>query len=167
MATTTPDTEGGSETELDEAVTVTVHLRAAPSSAAARRQESVLSTLRELEAETIPELTVERWSPQVTVPVPEEAGRDAGAVELFDEFEAAAEESDVRLQPFFERREAVGGLLSSGPTNQQTLVFPVVCLTVRREGELTGLYPCWNDGVHESVEDGLGALESADDVENL
>lgn len=168
MATSTPDTEGASETDADEALTVTVHLRAAPSSAAGRRQQSVLSKLRELEAEgTIPGLTVERWSPQVTVPMPEEAGRDAGAVELFEEFETVAEESGIRLEPFFETRETVGGLLSSGPTNQQTLVFPVVCLTIRREGELTGLYPCWNDDEHQSVEDGLAALESGEGIENL
>jgi hypothetical protein len=163
---TTPDTEGGVADD-GEATTVTIHLRAAPSTPAARRQETVLDRLRELEEhEVVPDLTIERWSAQVSVPV--QAGdSDAGAVELFEEFEAAADEAGLRLEPFFETREAVGGLLSSGPSASRILSFPVVCLTVRRDGDLTGLYPCWNDGVHQSVEDGLGALADGDGAENL
>jgi len=165
---TTLETEGGAERKYSESLTVTAHLRAAPSSPASRRQQSVMKTLDELEADgTIPELAVERRSKQVTVPVLDEDSGDAGAVELFEAFESAADEAGIRLEPFFETREAVGGLLSSGPTNEEIIVFPVICLTIRREGDLTGLYPCWNDGVHESIEDCLGALGAGEGVENL
>jgi hypothetical protein len=166
MSLTTPDTEGGSADDV-EGVTVTVHLRSAPSTPAVRRQEVVLDRLRELEEhDVVPDLTIERWSAQVSVPV--QAGdSDAGAVELFEEFEAAADEAGLRLEPFFESREAVGGLLSSGPSASRILVFPVICLTIRRDGDLTGLYPCWNDGVHQSIEDVLGALADGDAAENL
>jgi len=166
MAMTALDTEG--EIALDEdALTITVHLRAAPSTPAANRQSSVVSRLRELEERgTIPEAGIERWSAQVTVPVAD-ADSDAGALELFEEFETAADAAGVRLDPFFATREAVGGLLSAGPTASKIVAFPVVCITIRRDGDLTGLYPCWNDGDHQRVEDCLDALAEGEPVENL
>lgn len=168
MAMTALDTEGGSSVDADDsAVSVTVHLRAAPSMPAANRQEAVVSRLTDLAAAgAIPEVGIERWSGQVTVPVPD-ADTDAGAVELFEEFESAADEAGVRLEPFFESKQAVGGLLSAGPTASKIIAFPVVCITVRRDEALTGLYPCWKDGDHHSVEDCLDALADGAPVENL
>jgi hypothetical protein len=162
------DTEGGSAlAEDDSAVSVTVHLRSAPSMPAANRQEAVVSRLTDLSsAGVIPEAGIERWSGQVTVPVAG-ADTDAGAVELFEEFEAAADDAGVRLEPFFESKQAVGGLLSAGPTAARIIAFPVVCITIRRDEALTGLYPCWKDGVHHSVEDCLDALADGEPVENL
>jgi hypothetical protein len=168
VSMTTLDTADAPDVGGGDGVTVTVHLRAAPSTAAARRQQTVLERTRRLEAEgVVPDLTIERWSARVNVPVFDADGDDAGAVALFDEFETVAEAADVRLEPFFETREAVGGLLSSGPRTERILVFPVVCLTVRRGDGLTGLYPCWNGGAHERVEDALDALAAGEDVENL
>jgi len=160
MALSTPDTEGAI---ADDGEAVTVHLRSAPSTPAARRQETVLDRLQDLEEhDVVPDLAIERWGAQVTIPVPD-GDSDAGAVDLFEEFETAG----VRLEPFFEIREAVGGLLSSGPSASRTISFPVVCITIRRDGDLTGLYPCWKDGVHQSVEDCLDTLADGETAENL
>lgn len=148
----------GGDGETETAVAVTLHLRSSVPAAATRRQRTVLARLRTLAAEgVLPNLEVERWSSRVTVPsAGDEEGR--GPVALYEEFERAAERADARLEPFFETREAVGGLLSAGPPTDRVIVFPVACLTVRLEGDLTGLYPCWKDGHHYSVEDGLDAL---------
>jgi hypothetical protein len=51
----------------------------------------------------------------------------------------------------------------SATDNERDIVFPVICLTTRRSGRLTGVYPCWLDGDHHSVEDGLARLEAATD----
>lgn len=166
-ATETQSTTPSGESEDGESLTVTAHLRASPTGAAARRQQSVLQTLRTLESEgVVPDLAVERWGSRVNVPTDANAD-DTGAVALYEEFETVAEREDLQLEPFFEVRQAVGGLLSSGPPTERIIVFPVVSITVRREGDLTGLYPCWSDGDHQSVEDALEALESETDVENL
>lgn len=85
------------------------------------------------------------------------------AVETYDEFSAAvATCPGVELKPFFEDRTNFGWA-------ERIVVLPVVCLAVRRGNDLTGLYPCWNDGHHHHhpVEDGLAALEAGEDVENL
>jgi len=47
------------------------------------------------------------------------------------------------------------------------VTFPPVSVALREAGELTGLYPRWNDGTHESIEDCLNALASGDLVENV
>lgn len=166
MAMTALDTEG--DIALDEeAITVTVHLRSAPSTPAANRQQSVVSRLEDLAASgVIPEIGIERWSAKVTMPVAD-ADSDAGALELFEEFETVADEAGVRLDPFFETRENVGGLLSAGPPASKIVAFPVICITIRRDETLTGLYPCWNDGEHQSIEYCLDALADGDPVENL
>ncbi|MFD1586319.1 HTH domain-containing protein [Halorientalis brevis] len=163
---TTRSEEEMTDGESADAFAVTAHLRASPTGAAARRQQAVLDRLRSLEATgTIEDLTIERWGARVNVPV-SEADRD-DAVALYAELERAAARTGVQLEPFFESRKAVGGLLSSGPPTERIIVFPVVSITIRRAGELTGLYPCWSDGVHERVEDCLGALANDDPVENL
>jgi len=158
---TEPDTDAGADS------TVTLHLRASAPAAATRRQRTVLDRLRSLATDgVVPDLRVERWSSRVTVSDGDDGER--GPVALYEEFETAADRADARLEPFFETREAVGGLLSAGPPTDRVIVFPVVCLTVRRDGDLTGLYPCWKDGTHYSVEDALDALATdAGDPENL
>ncbi|WP_424017189.1 HTH domain-containing protein [Halorientalis pallida] len=161
-------TESEPETAVEADCTVTLHLRASAPAAATRRQRTVLDRLRSLASDgVVPDLRVERWSSKVTVPS-EGDESEQGPVELYEEFETATERADARLEPFFETREAVGGLLSAGPPTDRVIVFPVVCLTVRRDGDLTGLYPCWKDGDHHSVEDGLEALATEPgDPENL
>ncbi|WP_336001367.1 HTH domain-containing protein [Halorientalis halophila] len=169
QGTRDPEREAAADSDGDRAGrhTVTVHLRTAPSGPAARRQQAVLERVRALESrDDAPEFSVERWGAQVNVPVGD-TDHDAGAVDLYEEFRTAVESVDGRLEPFFETREAVGGLLSAGPPTDRTIVFPVVCLTVREDGDLTGLYPHWSDGAHHSVEDGLAALAAGATGANL
>jgi hypothetical protein len=148
--------------------TVTVHMRASPTGVAARRQQGVLERLRALEADgLVPGLSVERWGSRVSVPDDEMTLDDRESVALYDEFAAVEDEEGIQLEPFFEQRRAVGGLLSSGPATERVVVFPVVAITVRRDGDLTGLYPCWKDGKHQSVENCLGALADGGTGENL
>ncbi|WP_136717497.1 HTH domain-containing protein [Halorientalis salina] len=163
------ETTGEAETgETAATITVTAHLRASPTGAAARRQQAVLERLRAFEAEgTVPDLRIERVGSRVNVPAAEDDVADADAVALYEELEAVADSAGLQLEPFFESRKAVGGLLSAGPPTQRIIVFPVVSLTIRRDGDLVGLYPCWSDGVHESVESCLDALASGDDAANL
>ena len=176
MATDVVNERGGERGEADHSTdadaaadcTVTLHLRSSAPAAATRRQRNILQRLRSLASDgVVPDLRVERWSSRVTVSADGDDG-DRDPVALYEEFETAAERADARLEPFFETREAVGGLLSAGPPTDRVIVFPVVALTVRRDGEVTGLFPCWNDGTHHSVEDALDALATdAADPENL
>jgi hypothetical protein len=166
MSVTDPTADASSDAAGDRSVTV--HLRAAPSAAAGRRQRAVLDRLRALEADgTVADLTARRWSSRVTVPVAEPDADEASAVDLYAEFEALAAESTLQLEPFFEKRHRTGGLLSGGPPTEREVVFPVVCVTVRRDETLVGLYPCWRDGEHHAVEDGLDALADGESGANL
>jgi hypothetical protein len=80
-------------------------------------------------------------------------------VELYEEFLEALGD-DGHLDPFFEDRPGIGRA-------SRVVVLPVITLALRRDGELTGLYPCWKDGHHYSIEQGLEALERGEDAENL
>ena len=152
----------GTDADTSE-LSVTVHLRSSPSTPVARRQQSVVDRLDELvAAERVSEPAVERWGARVPVSTAEES-----AVGLYDDLSAAAEDAGARLDPFFERREVANGLLSAGPPTEEVIVFPAVSLTVRRGGDLVGLYPCWQDGTHHSVEDALDALAAGDSATNL
>lgn len=166
------ETDHSTDTEVKTAVdpdcTVMLHLRASAPAAATRRQQTVLDRLRSLASDgVVPDLRVERWSSRVTVPSGG-TDREPGPVALYEELEAAAERADARLEPFFETRKAVSGLLSTGPSADRVIVFPVVCLTIHRDDDVTGLFPCWKNGEHHSVEDGLEALVTNQfDPENL
>jgi hypothetical protein len=76
----------------------------------------------------------------------------------YDEFvESVGWES---LDPFFKTQRGTDGV-------DRVVTFPPVCVAIREDGELTGLYPRWNDGTHESIEDCLNALAAGDSVENV
>ena len=145
--------------ETPLSASVTLYLRAGAPTAARDRQADARARVEALgDAGLLPELTVSEWPSKAVVP---SDGPADGAVVTYDEFaDAAAARPDVHLDPFFEDRPGVG-------RTDRVVVLPVVCVAVRRGGELTGLYPCWNGGTHESVEDGLAALEAGEDVENL
>jgi hypothetical protein len=138
---------------------VTLYLRAGAPTAARDRQTDARARVEALaDAGVLPDPTVSEWPSRAVVP---SDGPADAAVETYDEFAAAvATRPGVHLDPFFEDRPGVG-------RSDRVVVLPVVCIAVRRDGELTGLYPCWNEGTHDAVEDGLAALESGEDVENL
>jgi hypothetical protein len=136
---------------------VTVYLRGTAPTVARERQEATVARLEALEElGLLPELTVEQWPSRSNVP---SDGPADPVVDTYDEFAAAAGEG-VHLDPFFDDRPGIG-------RSSRVVVFPVIAVAVRREGELTGLYPCWKDGHHHSVEEALDGLETGADVENL
>lgn len=148
------------------ALSVTLYLRGGAGGTVARRQAAVRERFDAIRADgRLGEGRVRRWAQSVVTPVADDESDDAAAVAVYRELEAAIDAGDGRLEPFFERREREGGLLVGGADGYR-ITFPVCCLVVRREERITGLYPCWLDGTHHSVEDGLAALE-AGDPENL
>jgi hypothetical protein len=140
--------------------TVTLHLRTGPSGPAADRQRAALARFEALvETRGLSDATVTRWGRTVaTEGAPE-------AVERYREFRAAVTDAGGRLEPFFERRVRRSGLLADSDA-AEIVVFPVACLALRRGGAVTGLYPCWLAGEHQSLEAGLDALD-AGTAENL
>ncbi|WP_299269130.1 HTH domain-containing protein [Halorientalis sp.] len=161
----------------DEPMTMTLRLRSGPSVVAERRQRRIAERLEAVSTESgIEELRTERWSDRVRVP-DTEGSAAMPAVTLYEELRAAVDEAGGRLHPFFQEREAmetpVAGAeptatdgvrpAESATDDERDIVFPVICLTTRRSGRLTGVYPCWLDGDHHSVEDGLARLEAATD----
>jgi hypothetical protein len=145
------------ETPLE--ASVSLYLRAGAPTAARDRQADARARVEALdEAGLLPDLTVGEWPSKAVVPTD---GPADPAVGTYDEFEeTVATRPGVHLDPFFEDRPGVG-------RTERVVVLPVICIAVRRGEAVTGLYPCWNEGSHESVEDGLAALESGEDVENL
>ena len=151
MATDTPDSvrmapETGSEPvesvspSLPDAVSVTLWLRTSAPRVARERQARVEER---------------EWPNRVSDPVTD---AERAALEAFDHYRAVAGLEGVRLDPFFECR--------TNPDGSRTVVFPVACLALERDGDLTGLYPCYVDGDHAAVEDGLDAIEEGN-AENI
>ena len=145
--------------ETPLAASVTIYLRVGAPTAARDRQVEARARIEALaDAGVLPDLAVEEWPSKAVVPAD---GPADAAVGTYDEFaDAAATRPGVHLDPFFEDRPGVGRA-------ERVVVLPVVCIAVRRDGDLTGLYPCWSDGTHQAVEDGLAALEAGEDAENL
>lgn len=148
--------------------TIALYLRSSPSAVTERRQRGIVERLDALaERDDVGEFSIERWSECVSVPPVEDGGADAAAVELYEELRHAVTDAGGRLHPFFQRRESVDGFLSRSGDAEYGVVFPVACLTVRRNGRLTGMYPCWLDGEHHSVEAALDRIQAGRDFENL
>lgn len=146
----------------------TLYIRPGASTVTKERQAQIRDRFESLEAAAvIDEVTVENWSKEVDVPK-DGTATDEDAVELFDEFSQAIEEAPGtgRLEPFFEERPQVSSFFSTSAT-ERVIVFPVLGVTVRREGDLVGLFPCWLDGTHYSVSNCLDLLADGDSVTNL
>lgn len=144
----------------------TLYIRPGASTVTKDRQSQIQDRFEQLDdIAVIDDLSVEQWNKEVDVPS-EGSATDQAAVDLYDEFTEAVEPIDARLTPFFEERPQVSGFLSRSTTDR-VIVFPVLGVTVRRDGDLVGLYPCWRDGTHYSVGDCLELLEDGESVENL
>jgi len=149
------------ETQVD--CEVSLYARAAPTPVGKRRQEDVRDRLDALAgAGRIPAVDVEQWPGQTTV---RDAERSPAAA-LYEEFAAAADAADARLEPFFRDRPGVSGLLQD-TTGGRQLTLPVVAVAVRRDGNIVGLYPCYRGGTHHRVEDCVDALEAGKLPANL
>jgi hypothetical protein len=135
---------------------LTVYLREAPPEYVHDRQRAVLAVVDALEtAGVLDGSRVVTWPKKVRDPAD---GRAAAALDVYREFVDAVGRRS--LEPFFEEKAATGGA-------DRVVVFPAICVAVRRDGRLAGLYPHWSDGDHHSVEDCLDALTDAEDVANV
>lgn len=92
--------------------------------------------------------------------VPKQAdinNQSSEAVQVFQEFESWAHDNDVSIQPFFDRAEYESSL--SGDTGE-IVTFPVMCVSVYEDDELTAVYPCSNGQGSHTVHECLHELES-------
>ena len=127
-------------TEL--AADVTVYLRETVSGAERERRQVVRAEMERLEnAGVLGGVTFASWG-------------EVRAGDRFDEFvEAVGAEA---LEPFFE--EKAGG---------EAIGVPAVCVALREDGNLTGLYPRRRDGAQQTVGDCVRALCAGDRVETV
>jgi len=125
------------------------------------RQREVLDRVEALAAAGIVAAApITWWSHRVCPPNPDNPlAQSCPAVvsELLDRAAAA----DFELAPYFDAHPRVG----HGDADAITL--PVICLVVRRDGEVCGLYPIQRRGRRYTVEDCLTALEAGASVANL
>lgn len=120
---------------------VTVYVRESAPSAAADRVKALLDGFDRVAAAGVADVDIETWNPEA------------------DRYEAFVDAVGWQsLEPFFDTRAATGG---------RVVVPPPICVSLRREGSVVGLYPRWNDGTHETVRDCLTALAAGDAVENV
>lgn len=116
------------------------------------RLRSVLDSLDRLEAaEVVDGVRLTRWPNEIHAPTD---GPAAEALPCYDEFvESVGADA---LTPHFDERSGAG-------THERTVELADICVAIRRDGELTGLYP----NADASVEDCLTALAAGTPVENV
>ena len=138
---------------------VTVCLRPFTPREVQQRQQEVLSRIETLAADGVVEPTVVWWSPKVCPP-----GGDnplgSGCPDIVGELLDLADSRQFSLEPFIRRHHGV-------TPGDDSLVLPVICLVIRADGDIGGLYPVALDGEKYTVEDGLRALEAGEPVLNL
>jgi hypothetical protein len=139
---------------LPDSVSVTLWLRGSAPSVARERQDRIAARIEAFDEAGV-ETTIREWPKRVSDP---STDHQRAAVEAFDRYRAVAGVQGVELQPFFECR--------TNPDGTRTVSFPVACLALERDGDLTGLYPCYVGGDHAAIEAGLDAIE-AGGAENL
>ena len=146
------DTSGGNGDDVsmiikvagrtDPEADVTVYLRESVSSAERERQAVVRTEMERLEnAGVLDGVTFASWN-------------DVRAGERFDEFVDAV--GAGALEPFFDEK-----------ADGSAIEVPAVCIAVRADDELTGLYPRRKDGAEQTVGDCVRALCTGDRVENV
>ncbi|QLD85355.1 hypothetical protein HWV23_06310 [Natronomonas halophila] len=133
---------------------VTVYVSNSLSPESHDRLRSVLDNFDRLEAaEVVDDVRVTRWPETVEAPTD---GPAAAALACYDEF-ADAVGADT-LEPHFEEHSGEGA-------HERTVEFADICVAIRDDGELTGLYPRADEGA--SIEDCLTALAAGNPVENV
>jgi len=129
--------------------------RSDPLGLAERGQRRVRDRLAALEGRPgLDSITIHEWPDKLALAGP--GPTDAAAKEAVDEFEAWADASDRDLSPAFGTRACYDWTTGD---RYLALVLPVASLAVRRDGELTNVYPHVADVAEHSVFDGLDRLE--------
>jgi hypothetical protein len=119
------------------------------------QQNAVVNRLRELDAaDRIEGYEVHVWNSRVQL----SDGETQSDVAVYREFRSWADDADVDVDPFFtvrERESFVDG-------TARELIFPVMCLAVRADGELRTVAPHRHGHETNTVQDCLDALETLD-----
>ena len=150
---------GGFMNRTDGPRRIEVYMRGFAPDAAQQTQESTLQRLYEFqESDVVDEVDVTRWSRKVCF----RSGGRGGVPEeiaMYREFERALEDTDLTVDPFFRvRRDGAG----------RTVMFlPVLCLALREDEELTGVFPCAGPDETYTVSDCLEALEAGRTVDEV
>jgi hypothetical protein len=144
----------------NEPLELDVYMRAFVPDAAQRRQEAMLERMRDLaDRGKIDDLSVTRWSNQVSVTPDLDSDNPAGE-HVYRELDAATEDTTLSIEPFFRERR--------GPKeDRQVISLPVICVVVRSDETVAGIYPCSADDSTYSVTDCLDALEAGENVANV
>ncbi|MFB6188441.1 MAG: HTH domain-containing protein [Halapricum sp.] len=141
-------------------VTLDVCLRSAVAGVVEARQDEVLDRIQQLKRSgVIDEVTVHYWSGRTNAPN-DGARNESGYPDIVRELYDVTTDSDLSLEPFFRQEEG-------DEDHRDVLYLPVVCLIVRCEGDIVGVYPATCGDDHESITDGLDALAEDDEWGNL
>lgn len=139
-----------------ETYRVELYLRSLAPTGAYERQEAVLDRLECLaERGRVESVSSTVWGDRIRqrADLRDEAGH--AILDDVDRLRAWAADHDASLDPFFEEREG-NSLVESAHT---VLIPPVLCLAIRDDEGLRGVFPCATDGETYTVADGLDALE--------
>ncbi|ACV47371.1 conserved hypothetical protein [Halomicrobium mukohataei DSM 12286] len=129
--------------------------------AAQQRQRDVLERVEKLAEEgLVEEVTHEWWSTRVCTPGTDDS-EGSSCPMIVEELLDAADGTSISLQPAF--RRATG----HETADSDVLYLPVICLVVREDGEVAGIYPACDGQTHHRVEDALDRIESGEGVSNL
>ncbi|MFC6731013.1 MULTISPECIES: HTH domain-containing protein [unclassified Haladaptatus] len=142
---------------LTRELEVEVYMRAFVPWEAQQRQREMVETLREYaDGDTLADVSVNLWSSRVGV------GDDTEEQTLrtVAEIERALCDAECSMEPFFKTRPGRSH-------EQEKLTLPIMCVLVRDQGEIRGVYPCSKPDGTESVPDLLEKLAAEQPLENL
>ncbi|NLV09544.1 hypothetical protein GOC74_06340 [Halomicrobium mukohataei] len=141
--------------------TVQLCMRRFAPDAAQQRQREVVARLEALsDRGLVEEVTREWWSTRVCTPGTD-GNEGASCPMIVEELLDAVEGTGISLQPAF--RHATG----HETADSDVLYLPVICLVVREDGEIAGIYPACDGQTHHRVKDALDRIESGEAVSNL
>jgi hypothetical protein len=151
---------GSVNSSTDEArVTLDICLRSAVAGITEARQEEVLDRVHQLKRNgSIDEISVNYWGGRVAAPN-DGTRNDSGTPDIVTELYDVIDDSTLSLEPVFREK--------TGDRDRTVLFLPVVCLVVRRDDEVVGVYPSTCEDDHETLQDGLAALAGGDEWANV
>jgi hypothetical protein len=132
---------------------ITVYVREDSPAYVQRRQRNVREVFDTLTAAGVLDpVSVVEWPERVVLP------NDDIVAEVYERFVEAVGRNS--LEPFFERKAATG-------SDEYVVALPPVCIALRDDDAVRGLYPCWQNGTHHSIENCITALSRGEPIANL
>jgi hypothetical protein len=151
-----------SDSDERPAVTLDVCLRSSVQGVVGARQQAVLDRATQLKRRgRIQGVTVQRWGKYVTPPEESEDAVDDTRPPVVDELFELTADSSLSLSPYFRRGAP------QHPDGNPVLYLPLVCLVVRVDSSIRGVYPASKNGQDMTIEDGLAVLEDGEPATNL